>query len=475
MQEVNQQGFSRTLLEQFGREPTGDQTVLLHGLVEFVFTQRDHHLFLLRGYAGTGKTTVLGAFVKTLRLAKRKVRLLAPTGRAAKVLGQKSAMTAFTIHKLIYRRALTTDGSYKISIIPNLHKNTVFIVDEASMIGDYTLQKDGSVSSQNLLEDLMEYVFSGVGCKLIFLGDDGQLPPVGADFSPALNKEYLEQNFPKLTIDSVKLNEVVRQTHDSSILLNATNLRSAEEFSFPRFTLEKKGDLQRLPGEETQETLEHSFGEVGVEDTIVITRSNKRANAYNNHIRSRVFWYEEDLCSGDLVMAVKNNYHWLGEDSSMGFIANGEMMRINRIVRREELYGFQFARVLVSFVDYPTEEEKELIVLMNCLQLEGPSMGRNEMKQLFFEIEKDYADEKNKRKRYDKILKNPYFNALQIKYAYAVTCHKSQGGQWAHVYVDQGYITEEMLDASYFRWLYTALTRATERVYLMNFKSEFFD
>jgi len=455
-------------------ELTDDQHTLLRALIEFSFEREKLSLFVLKGYAGTGKTSMLGAYVKTLTDAKARVKLLAPTGRAAKVLAQKSSQSAMTIHKLIYRRAMSADGAYRVSITPNLHKNTFFIVDEASMIGDYILQKDGAVSAQNLLDDLLEYVYSGEGCRLILLGDEGQLPPVGSDFSPALNSEYLQQHYPRLAVNEVRLSQVVRQTEGSSILQNATDLRSAVEGEFPSFELAPKGDLIRLPGEEVQDEIERSYQEVGKEETIIITRSNKRANAYNQQVRGRVMWFEEELSSGDLLMAVKNNYYWLSDESSMGFIANGEMLLVKRVMRTEELYGFRFAHVRVDFVDYPNEIEKEIIVLLDTLTVEAPNLPRDEMKKLFFEIGEDYADEKNKRKRYEKILKNPYFNALQVKYAYAVTCHKSQGGQWANVFIDQGYLSEEMLDSGYFRWLYTALTRATEKVYLMNFNPKFF-
>jgi len=471
---VDKTTFHTLFLDYFHQDPTDDQAVLMDKITDFVFKKESHPIFLLKGYAGTGKTTLLGAFVKTLREAKAKVKLLAPTGRAAKVLASKSNQIALTIHKSIYRRAVSADGAYRVSLMPNLYKNTLFIVDEASMIADYSLENDGQVSSQNLLDDLMEYVFSGEGCKLILLGDEGQLPPVGSDFSPALSADYLRQHFPKCTLTEARLTQVVRQTEGSSILLNATKLRSAEEHEFPRFELEEKGDLIRLPGDETQERIEASFSQVGVEETIIITRSNKRANAFNQHIRSVVFDFEEDLCSGDLLMAVKNNYFWLSDDSSIGFIANGEMLVVKRVLRREELYGFRFAEVTVQFVDYPQEVERDILVLLDTLDVDGPNLPRDDMKKLFFAIQEDYADEKNKRKRFEKILKDPYFNALQVKYAYAVTCHKSQGGQWANVFLDQGYLTEEMLDSGYFRWLYTALTRATEKVYLMNFKEEFF-
>lgn len=471
---MDKQTFRDLFLKHFELDLTTDQNLLLDELIAFSYERTNSPLLVIKGYAGTGKTSMLGAYVKSVSEVKGRVKLLAPTGRAAKVLAQKSNQFAMTIHKLIYRRALTSDGAYRISITPNLHKHTFFIVDEASMIGDYTLQNDGSVSGQNLLDDLMEYVYSGLGCKLILLGDEGQLPPVGADFSPALNGEYLRQNYSRLTITEVQLSQVVRQAEGSSVLKNATALRSAEDGAFPQFEIQAKGDLQRLLGEEVQDTIEDSHNQVGKEETIIITRSNKRANAYNQQIRARVMWFEDELCSGDLLMAVKNNYYWLSDDSSMGFIANGEMLLVKRVVRVEELYGFRFAEVRVQFIDYPNEPEKEILVLLDTLLVEAPNLPRNEMKKLFFEVGEDYADEKNKRKKYEKILKNPHFNALQVKYAYAVTCHKSQGGQWANVFVDQGYLTEEMLDSNYFRWLYTALTRATEKVSLMNFKNEFF-
>lgn len=456
-------------------ELTTDQQNLLSELTTFSFEREKLALLVLKGFAGTGKTSMLGAYVKTLNEAKARVRLLAPTGRAAKVLANKSGQFAMTIHKMIYRRSLNADGAYRVSVTPNLHRHTFFIVDEASMIGDYSLQADGNVSGQNLLDDLMEYVYSGVGCKLILLGDEGQLPPVGADFSPALSSDYLRQNYPKLFVTEVNLTQVLRQAEGSSLLENATELRSAEEGEFPKFHLRKNGDLQKLPGEEVQDTVEQSYNEVGMEETIIITRSNKRANAYNQQIRARVLWFEEELCSGDLLMAVKNNYYWLADESSMGFIANGEMLIVKRVMKTMEMYGKRFAEVRVQFIDYPNEPEKEILVLLDTLTVEAPNLPRDEMKKLFFEVGEDYADEKNKRKKYEKILKNPYFNALQVKYAYAVTCHKSQGGQWANIFVDQGYLTEEMLDSSYFRWLYTALTRATDKAYLMNFNPKFFD
>lgn len=469
--------FRAQYIENFGHHPTDHQLALIERLTHFIASTERNHLFILAGYAGTGKTSILGALVKTMVANKMRCKLLAPTGRAAKVLSLKSNQIALTIHKQIYRRQSGPDGAVRLALQPNLHKYTTFIVDEASMIGDYTLTKEGGVSERNLLEDLMEYVYSGEGCKLIFLGDEGQLPPVGADFSPALNERYLKEHFFGLKIETYRLTEVLRQSKDSSILENATRLRAhqQEEFDYPRFVLEKKGDLIRIQGGELQDYLESSIDQYGLDETIVITRSNKWANNYNNQIRARILWYEDLLCHGDCLMVVKNNYYWLDDTSKMGFIANGEIMRINRVMKHESMYGFEFVRLLVDFIDYPEVTDLEVLVFKETLNTEGPNLSRERLKNLFFAIEEAYLYEKNKRKRYELILKNPYFNALQVKYAYAVTCHKSQGGQWASVFIDPGYITEEMLTSEYFRWLYTALTRATQRVYLVNFADEYFN
>ncbi len=466
--------FYSVLLESFGMKPTEGQSILFSDLESFARDLDGKQLFLLKGYAGTGKTSVLAAFVKTLQHYKIRTRLLAPTGRAAKVFSLKSNKEALTIHKLIYRRKSKTDFGSPISLIPNLQRNTFFIVDEASMIGDYTMQKDGNINARNLLQDLFEYVYSSGGCKLILMGDDGQLPPVGCDHSPALNQDYLSSHYPELNIRSFKLSEVLRQAHDSEILRNATLLRNTNWVDYPSFDIRQQTDLIRLNGMELQDELESSMSKYGTEDSIVITRSNKNANKYNQQIRGRIMWFEEKLCSGDALMVVKNNYFWLDDDSKVGFIANGEIIKVRRILRIEELYGFEFARVLVSFPDYEDLGEVEVIIHTEALLVDAPNLSRDRMKALFYEIERDYSHITTKKKRYEAILSDPYFNALQVKYAYAVTCHKSQGGQWKHVYIDQGYITEEMMGPDYYRWLYTALTRGTEKVFLVNFSDEFF-
>ncbi len=472
---MNQPSFYSTVIDCFGMQPTEGQSELFQALEEFARRRNGNQLFVISGYAGTGKTSVLGAFVRTLHQFTVPTILLAPTGRAAKVFSHKSNQEAFTIHKHIYRRKSKVEISAGLTLKPNLHKNTIFFVDEASMIGDFTMTKEGGVSARNLLEDLFEYVFSGENCKLVLIGDEGQLPPVGSDFSPALNVEYLQHHFFNATISSYRLVEVLRQANDSEILRNATLLRNTKWKDYPKFQLRSQSDLIRLGGEGLQEELENSFSNVGQDETILITRSNKQANLYNQHIRSRILWYEEQLCSGERLMVVKNNYFWLGDDTKVGFIANGEIIEVRRVQKVEEMHGFEFAHVLVRFVDYEELGEVSLIIHLESLTVDGASLPRDRMKDLFFSVERDFAHLRNKKERYDAILADPYFNALQVKYAYAVTCHKSQGGQWSDVYVDQGFVNKEVLGNDYYRWLYTALTRATRKVYLVNFSDEFFE
>lgn len=468
--DMNSSPFKVILQNQFQFELTSDQSNCADQLESFLKDPTPYCTFLLSGYAGTGKTSLLGAFIKTLAHYKMTTTLLAPTGKAAKVLSSKSSKRAFTIHKMIYRRKNKTDDFSTLQLAPNLQKSTIFIVDEASMIGDYTMT-DGNVNQRNLLEDLIEFVFTGSNCKLILLGDVGQLPPVGSTYSPALNKAYIEQNFPKLTIYTARLNEVLRQQENSDILTNATLLRNNSS-SFYQFKIQAEGDVELVTGTDLQDVLESSFANFGTDETILITRSNKRANEYNRQIRARVFWYEDILCNGDLLMVVKNNYYWLKEEPEMGFVANGETMIVKRVMKYEKIYGFEFARLAVVFPDYEQIGEQEVVVHIESLLCEGASLSRVRLKEFFFEVEKDYLYEHNKKKRYELILANPYFNALQIKYAYAVTCHKSQGGQWEQVLIDVGYLPEDLNVEEYNRWLYTALTRAKSKVYLVNFPEE---
>lgn len=453
----------------FKHDPTSDQVETLNKLYLFFKDETPYTYFILNGYAGTGKTSLLGALVQTLDEFKVKTKLLAPTGRAAKVLSYKAKKEAFTIHKQIYRRKNQNDDFGTIQRTPNHHTNTVFIVDEASMIGDYTIEKNGNINSINLLEDLLEYVFSGKNCKLIVLGDVAQLPPVGSELSPALDERYMLAHFHRLKIYSSQLTQVVRQSHSSNILDNATILRCSLDSTIYQWKLDLNGDLHRLEGQELQYFLEDSYSGGKVDDCVIITRSNKWANRYNNEIRSRILWYEDELCVGDRLMVLKNNYYWLGDDSKIGFIANGESIIVRRVMRIEEIYGFRFAHLLIDFPSYDETPELEVIVHLESLQCDGASLSRDRIKQLFFAVEEDYLHEKNKKKRYDLILKDRYFNALQVKFSYAVTCHKAQGGQWNTVFIDQGFKPEEITPTEHNRWLYTALTRATETVYLINF------
>ncbi|MES2800028.1 MAG: AAA family ATPase [Bacteroidota bacterium] len=461
---TNTGGFQALFNQFFAHQLTDEQARLRDLLYEFSVDKDPNPVLVLSGYAGTGKTSMLGAYVKTLDHFQVKSKLLAPTGRAAKVLANRSKKEAFTIHKQIYRRKESTDEYSALGLMPNLHANTVFIVDEASMIPEFSVQKDGTIGRE-LLSDLIEYVFSGKNCKLIFLGDRGQLPPVGSAESPALNVDFLDRMFhQRLKLRSFTLTQVLRQNQSSAILDNATHLRS---ITFPEIYDFKFNttDFIQLSGEFLQDELERCYNEFGAEETLVITRSNKRANLFNQNIRGRVLWYEEQLCQEDYLMVVKNNYFWLKDDSKAGFIANGELLKLKRILKYEEQYGFTFAKVRIAMVDYPEEDEFEVYLLIESLETEAPNVPRERLKELFFEIEKDYLHEKNKRKRYEMILKNPFFNALQVKYAYAVTCHKAQGGQWAAVFIDQGYVPEDQLNQEHYRWIYTAITRATERVY----------
>ena len=466
--------FKAQFLSVFSSKPTDDQLALIDLFELFLKTTEPNPVFILKGYAGTGKTTMVALLVQTLAFYKRKTILLAPTGRAAKVISLKSTHLAFTIHKLIYRRKSAADLSFGsgLSIAPNLHQNTLFIVDESSMIAAYSMNAKGEFG-RNVLDDLIQYVFSGKNCRLIFVGDQGQLPPVGSDFSPALNDAYLLNEYSNLSLFTFELKEILRQKKKSGIIQNAAKLRVELPSDQILFQLDFN-DFSRITGTELQDELEWAYGNYGTEETMIVCRSNKRANAFNHQIRNRIFGYEESLIAGDLLMVVKNNYFWLDSNSPLGFIANGEIIKIRKFKNRHEAYGFEFVDALISFTDYEKMEEIEVKLMLNTIDLETPNLSREETKRLFFEIEKEYSYEKNKKKRYDLILKDPYFNALQVKYAYAITCHKSQGGEWAVVFVDQGYLTDEMIDEEYKRWLYTAITRASEKLYLVNFDDRFF-
>jgi exodeoxyribonuclease-5 len=445
-------------------EFTTDQKAAIDTFNQFDFDETLYRCFVLSGYAGTGKTTLISYIVKHFRTEKRKLKLIAPTGRAAKVMASYADFPAGTIHKLIYFISDSVDGGGLIKA-KNLHKNTLFIVDEASMVGVESHQQEGS-----LLHDLLEYVFSGEGCSLMLVGDPGQLPPVGQTDSPALQVSYIANLYPSLRMFAHTLTEVVRQAADSAITTNATFLRTMEAYNPPYFVSMGK-EVISLNGSELLETLEASR-KFGDESFVMLTISNKRAGKWNQEIRNRLFQYEETVVRGEWLMVVKNNYFWAA-DSEMGLIANGEMLQVIRIIREEHLYGFDFIHVDVSFLSEPNKE-RTVICFKETLLSDAPNFPREVLKQLFFEIEKDYASERNKRKRYQLILKNPYFNALQIKYAYCITAHKAQGGQWDAVFVDYGFIPEQMDKKEYVRWLYTCVTRAKHCLYLVNFPETYF-
>lgn len=482
--------LSTKIRENFGFAPTDEQSEAISLMGEFLMSRRGMELFLLRGYAGTGKTTLVGALVKTLTQLRQPVVLMAPTGRAAKVFSNYSGCPAYTIHKRIYRqKSITDDSSFSLNV--NLSKHTLFIVDEASMIAN-----DGLSSSVfgtgRLLDDLIQYVYSGEGCRLMLMGDTAQLPPVGEEESPALSTSLLASY--GLRVFETTLTQVMRQLSESGILYNATKIRqhlhtlqstslggvltqsplalpvrvgaSGLSVSFP--------DVCRITGNELIDSLESSYSRWGVDDCMIICRSNKRANIYNQGIRNRILYREEELTSGDRLMIVKNNYHWIEriareerQPQPLSFIANGDIAVVRRVRRTRELYGFRFADVLLRFPDYD-DYELEATVLLDTLHSESPALTRDESNRLFEAVMDDYAHISQKKERYQQLRLDPHFNALQVKYAYAVTCHKAQGGQWSCIYLDQGYLPPDLTAIDYYRWLYTAFTRATEQVYLVN-------
>lgn len=453
-------------------KPTAGQTTAVHNIVRFLQHPDPRTIFILRGYAGTGKTTLLSALVRALPAFKMKSILLAPTGRAAKVISGYSGKQAFTIHRKIYRPAGTDEGF--VSLQGNSNIDTVFIVDEASMIGEGNADK--SQFANSLLEDLFTYVNQGENCRLLLVGDTAQLPPVGLSYSPALDQAYLKRLF-RVPVGMVELTEVLRQELDSGVLYNATKLRLAiaeESKQFPGFELDGYSDLVRLGGAELLDALEDAYRANGVDDTIIICRSNKRANIYNQQIRARIRWQEDEISIGDYIMVVKNNYFWLPKESRAGFIANGDTAEILAIRKYYNLHGFRFADVTIRLLDYPDEAEFDARIILDTLMAETPALSAAQNQQLFESVQADYADQGSKGAIYRKMKEDPFFNALQVKFAYAVTCHKAQGGQWKNVFIEQGYITEEMINTEFFRWLYTALTRTTDKVQLINFNKEFF-
>lgn len=459
--------------------PTSGQQRAMEELDVFFSSSAHFNAFLLTGYAGTGKTSLIGALVKALPELNIQTVLLAPTGRAAKVLGSYAGKQAFTIHKQIYYIQSGSDGSMRLSLQANKHLRTLFIVDEASMISPgKNTNNDAQWGENNLLDDLVNYVYSGKQCALLLLGDTAQLPPVGENYSPALDPAVLENSY-RFSLFTCELKEVVRQPKASGVLVNATGLRkhiTEEKYQTKAFTFSLQGftDVCRVEGNELQEKLSEAYDKYGQDEVIVVCRSNKRANLYNAQIRNRIRWVEDELAAGDLLMAVKNNYFWLPPDSKAGFIANGDMLEILKIKRYTDMHGFRFADCVLRMIDYPDEPELEIKILINTLHSNSPALLREESNQLYQSVAADYAEIPNKRKKREAIRKDPYYQALQVKFGYAVTCHKAQGGQWKAVFVDQGLFAENTPDTAYYRWLYTAVTRASEVVYLNGFQDDFF-
>ncbi|BDB57454.1 ATP-dependent exodeoxyribonuclease [Flavobacterium ammonificans] len=431
-------------------------------------------IFVLKGYAGTGKTTVISTIVNNLIEINKKYVLLAPTGRAAKVIANYSNKPAFTIHKKIYFPKKSSGGGVSFTLQPNKHKNTIFIVDEASMISDANsdskLYENGS-----LLDDLISYVYSGTNCKMILLGDTAQLPPVNLDISPALDTHTLAVHYDK-EIESIELDEVMRQEESSGILFNATELRELLKDSFVtdfQFDVKKYKDIVRLTdGYDIQDAIQSAYNNYSIEDTAFIVRSNKRANQYNEQIRTRILDRESELSTGDFLMVVKNNYFWLKDSDEAGFIANGDIIEVLEIFGIQELYSFKFAKVKIRMVDYPDQKPFETVLLLDTIKSESPSLTYEESNRLYQEVLKDYEGE-TKFKQFQKVKNNDYFNALQVKFSYAITCHKSQGGQWNTVFIEQPYLPDG-INTDYIRWLYTAMTRAKNKLYLIGFKDESF-
>ncbi len=465
------------LKRNFSFEPTDCQSHLMDGLADFIVNQEHEEdtIFMIRGFAGTGKTSMIHMLAQTLMSLKINVVLMAPTGRAAKVMAGYTFLPAFTIHKKIYRQQSSSDGKGRFVPDRNLYRNTWFIVDEASMISNHEPYPP-VFGSGKVLDDLLAFVYSGPRCRLVLTGDTAQLPPVGLSVSPALEVPFFEKC--GFSVREFVLTEVVRQTAHSGILSCATQIRKRidqkDASGFFVINTEKFPDVSRISGSDLMESISTCYEKYGVYQTLVITRSNKRANLYNNGIRSSILYRENEIERGDLLMVVKNNYYWSGDESQLGFIANGDIAEVIRINKYETLYGFRFADVCLRFIDYG-DLEFDCKIFLDTLSVETACFTGEQQRKLFDSVSEDYAELRSKRNRWEKIRENPYYNALQVKYAYALTCHKAQGGQWKAVFVDQGWLVEDMLDLDYYRWLYTAFTRPVEKLFLVNFAKEFFN
>jgi len=465
----------KNLIKDFKYKPTPDQQEALRLLSKYISQEDNENIFLLKGYAGTGKTTIISTVVNNLSKIGLKASLMAPTGRAAKVMSNYSNKPAQTIHKRIYFPQKNSKGGVNFVQKDNKFKNTVFIVDEASMIPDFS-SGDDLFSGNSLLDDLIEFVFSGENCRLILIGDTAQLPPVKASLSPALDQDILSTKY-HTEVSSIELTKVLRQQMDSGILRNATNMRKGLQDEFPehfKFNLKQQNDLIRLiDGYEIMDAINTAYNEDGHEETAIVVRSNKRANQYNQQIRQRILMREGEIAVGDFLMVVKNNYFWLKPSSEAGFIANGDIIEILKIRGLFDLYGFRFAKIKAQMVDYPKMNPFETVILLDTLEINAPALPFSEAQKLYQEVLKDYVDIKSKYKQFLKVKNNEFFNALQVKFSYAMTCHKSQGGQWKTVFIEQPYMPEG-LDQNSLRWLYTACTRAKTKLYLIGFQKQFF-
>ena len=461
--------------EALGLEPTAEQNEAIETFGRFMTDRHEEAVMVMRGSAGTGKTTLAAAIVKAMTTLGQKLVLLAPTGRAAKVFSLYAGHAAFTIHRRIYRQK-SLEGRFELSF--NNAQNTLFIVDEASMIANGSSFSDTIFAGGQLMDDLIRFVYNDRNCRILFIGDRAQLPPVGETESPALQSDVLRSY--GLHVHECDLSQVLRQSQESGILWNATRIRSlgtaGEPSELPKIRFAGFDDIRIVPGDELIETLTNSYSHVGMDETIVVTRSNKRANIYNQGIRNQVLDRDEELCTGDQLMIVKNNYYWLEEElrqatekieQPMSFLANGDRAVVRRVRHVHEQYGFRFAEVTMTFPDYD-DYQLTVMTLLDTLTSEAPALTREQQELLYNKVMEDYADIPHKADRIKKVREDRYYNAVQVKFAYAATCHKAQGGQWAHVYLDQGYMTDDMLSADYLHWLYTAFTRATEQLYLVN-------
>jgi exodeoxyribonuclease-5 len=437
-------------------------------LEEFYATGLKKSALIIKGYAGTGKTTLISAFINYLNHQEKSIVLMAPTGRAAKVISSYSGMEANTIHKSIYFQT-TVDGQMQFKLQQNKLQNAFFIVDEASMIGSFGGIGGSFISKgDSLLDDIVKFVYSGINCKLVFVGDVAQLPPVGSNESDALKKDYLDYKY-KIFCDEVNLTDITRQSLNSGILSNATlvrNIIDSKEAVFPVLSDDFE-DIKFLSGFEIEEELQNSYTEVGINQTVILCRSNKQANRLNQYIRYQVLFREDELSAGDLLMVVRNNYHWLKDFTDLDFIANGQMVEVLKVSGYEEKYGFKFANVTIALSDN-AQHDIDLKVLLTTIYSESPALTKEEGRSLYEQVWEEYSYIPNKKERMTELKKDPYFNALQVKFGYAITCHKSQGGQWDHVFLDQGYFVDDMLDISYLRWYYTAITRAKQKLYFIN-------